>query len=340
MASKKQENFVRWAAQSPRRVVPLMGYPGIRLTGGTVKAHLFNWRLQADALTALAERYNPDAVFVFMDLSLEVDALGAPIRYPLHDRPTVEEPIVRTVSDLEQVSQRHFLDHCRVQVVLRTLRELKRSLPLPVGGYVTGPFTLAGLMMGAVQAAESTLTQPAFLHRVLEYSTGLICRYLRAQAEEGADFVAVLEPSAAFLSPRAFAEFSAAYVSQVVQESPVPCILHICGDARPLLPTMASTGVQGLSLDWPVDLRSAAAQAGPGIVIMGNIDPGSVMARGRAQEVEEAVQTLLDQMADVPNFILSTGCDLPPETPFENLETFVRVARTHAALGQPVRQAV
>jgi uroporphyrinogen decarboxylase len=292
-----------------------------------MKAHLFNAGLQTRALTALAERFAPDALFIFMDLSVEADALGAPVRYPLHETPTVERPVLRRPSDLEGLTAEHFLDHCRIQVFLRTLRGLKRSLDLPVGGYVVGPFTLAGLLMGAAEAAEATLVHPDFLHRVLRFTTSVIDSYLQAQVEEGADLIAILEPSAAFLSPGAFGEFSAAYVAGLVQRCKVPCVLHVCGDASALIPQMAATGVEGLSLDAPVNLPEAARQVDSRVVLIGNIAPASVMARGSVSDVERAVQTLLEAMSGVPNFILSTGCDLPPETPLENIEAFMRIAR-------------
>jgi len=54
-------------------------------------------------------------------------------------------------------------------------------------------------------------------------------------------------------------------------------------------------------------------------VLIGNVDPVGVMLNGSADEVANAVRKLLDEMSDVENFMLSTGCDLPYETPHENI---------------------
>jgi uroporphyrinogen decarboxylase len=65
----------------------------------------------------------------------------------------------------------------------------------------------------------------------------------------------------------------------------------------------------------------------PDVVLIGNVDPVGVMLNGDADQVADAVRKLLDSMSDVENFILSTGCDLPYETPHENIDAFMDEGR-------------
>lgn len=51
------------------------------------------------------------------------------------------------------------------------------------------------------------------------------------------------------------------------------------------------------------------------------------MLYGSVGEVETEVRILLVEVAETPNFMLSTGCDLPFETPEVNIEAFMRTAR-------------
>jgi uroporphyrinogen decarboxylase len=39
------------------------------------------------------------------------------------------------------------------------------------------------------------------------------------------------------------------------------------------------------------------------------------------------VTELMRKMKPYKNFILSTGCDIPPQTPIENLKAFMEAAR-------------
>jgi len=41
------------------------------------------------------------------------------------------------------------------------------------------------------------------------------------------------------------------------------------------------------------------------------------------------VNELFESMDFYPNFVLSTGCDLPQEVPFENIEAFMEKGRKY-----------
>jgi uroporphyrinogen decarboxylase len=58
------------------------------------------------------------------------------------------------------------------------------------------------------------------------------------------------------------------------------------------------------------------------IVIMGNIDPAGVIRMGTPDRVREETLALLNKCSKYPNFVLSSGCDIPPMTPWENIDAF------------------
>jgi uroporphyrinogen-III decarboxylase len=90
---------------------------------------------------------------------------------------------------------------------------------------------------------------------------------------------------------------------------------------------MIDTGAEGLSLDSVVDFPAVAASLPPEVVLIGNVDPVGVMRDGTPAAVRAAVTSLCDSMRRYPNYILSTGCDLPPDTPFENIAAFMETGR-------------
>lgn len=57
-------------------------------------------------------------------------------------------------------------------------------------------------------------------------------------------------------------------------------------------------------------------------LIMGNIDPVGIMKMKSSEEVKSYVGKLLNETSGFGNFVLSTGCDLPPNVPKENIEAF------------------
>lgn len=311
-----------------RLVVPLMGFPGTQLTHSTIWQNEFNADLQYRTIAALVERFTPDAAFFFMDLAVEAGAIGLPVLFPASGSPSVKQHPVKRIEDLAQFEVVDVRYDARVRAYVDVMRRMKAGLDVLAGAYVIGPFTLAGLMMGATQIALATIQDPDLVHAAARFATDVIIRYGEQLVEAGADMVCVLEPTATFISPKAFREFSGRYVKKIVEALETRSILHICGDTKHLVEPMCETGVQGLSLDAPMDFPATIERMPEDVVLIGNVDPVRVMVNETPDEVRDSVRALLDRMAPYPNFILSTGCDLPPETPLENIRAFMEAGRT------------
>jgi uroporphyrinogen decarboxylase len=212
---------------------------------------------------------------------------------------------------------------------------MKVGLPENVikGAYVTGPYSVAALLMGADEAAMASILEPEKLNKVCEATTEKIQEYVSMLISAGAEVIAILEPTAVMLGPKQFNRFSARYVKHIVESckySKVSTVYHTCGNTMHLINEMAESGVDGLSLDSKeagVDLKEAAKILTKYVVLIGNINPSNVMLRGTPEEVKAEVNQLLTDMQPYPNFILSTGCDLPQETPAENIAAFMDAGR-------------
>ena len=58
------------------------------------------------------------------------------------------------------------------------------------------------------------------------------------------------------------------------------------------------------------------------VLVMGNLDPVGVFKMGTVEEIREATLNLLQKTSEYDNFVLSSGCDIPPEEPVGNIESF------------------
>ena len=325
-------NWVERLGRLP--VAPLIGYPGARLTGTTLRENLFDAETHTNSLRAIASRWHPDILLPMMDLSVEAAALGLSVRFPDNESPTVEEHPVRRLADLERFAATDILADPRLQAFLHTISDLADREEASLGAYVVGPFTLAGLLMGANEAAIATIRNPDLVHEVLQFSTQVSRSYAYACVEAGADLVVILEPTAVLLSPMAFSEFSGQYVQSIASGCAALSVLHICGDTSALLDGMCETGVHGLSLDSVVDFGAAVKNVPESVVLIGNIDPVRVMGAADPSVVTGAVRDLIEAVNGHKNFILSTGCDLPLETPLENIDKLIDTARPARSVGE------
>lgn len=323
-------------AKGKRLVAPLAGFPGCDILGVSIKLAQQNHAMHYNCIEALVHRLKPDAAFMMMDLSVEANALGLPVRFPIHETSTVEHHPIENLAELDKLRTVNILCDARIQSYIKTVEMMRLGLPdnVLVGAYIIGPVTLAGLLEGAQKVAMDSVLEPDRLKALCEFSTSVIIEYARALVNAGANLMCILEPTAAILAPKEFAMFSGHYISHIIESykySSVDSIYHTCGNTMHLVKEMAACGVTAVSLDSPdtgVDLAKVA-QMIPETVVIGNVNPTSIIKDGTVEDVKNETEKLLEQMKPYPNFILSTGCDIPPGAPIENLTTFMDTGRNY-----------
>lgn len=315
-----------------RIVAPLLGFPAVKEAKTTIKLAQQNADEHMKVIRRIQKIWSPDVIFTLMDLSVEANALGRKTHFPINEAATVTGMDYESERDLSRLKNINILDDGRLQSYVETMRRMKEELPKSTlrGAYVTGPYTLAGLIMGAENAAIQTIADPEDFHKLCRMCSEKVLDYTRLLIESGAQMVAVLDPSAMMLGPDSFREFALEYVNPITafcHEHDVAAILHVCGNTEHLLGEMNASGVDALSLDSDVDFTKAAKVIDEKIALIGNLCPTGKIMSGSSDEVQQDVEKLLASMQDVPNFILSTGCDLPIEVPENNVTAFMETAR-------------
>ena len=58
------------------------------------------------------------------------------------------------------------------------------------------------------------------------------------------------------------------------------------------------------------------------VLVMGNVDPVSSFRNGTPESIRNDTLQLLNSCGEHPNFVISSGCDIPPATPWENIDAF------------------
>jgi len=82
---------------------------------------------------------------------------------------------------------------------------------------------------------------------------------------------------------------------------------------------MINTKAQCISLDQNVDLINIINKVPKDIVIMGNIDPLFVL-NSNYEEIYNKALELNISLKNIDNYIFSTGCILPNQTPNINIK--------------------
>jgi len=311
--------------------MPIAVYPGLALTGARVRDIVTNPQAQFDAQLALHERFRTPFVLSAMDLSTEAEAFGCAIHSTDGEVPSVTGRLVTNLEQAQKLAVPRPGDR-RTAVYLETVRRLRQlpDKPLVIGNCL-GPFSLTARLVGVSEAMEMTLTEPDLIHVLLEKSAAFLTAYVRAFKESGADGVFMAEPAAGLLSPRSMSQLSSAYIKQIgaaVADGHFTLILHNCAAKLLHLPAVLETGLKTFHFGAPMDIVAALGQVPADVVLCGNLDPTGVFVQLPPAEITARVTVLLASTAKHRNFVISSGCDIPPTAPLAGLDAFFEAMKS------------
>jgi MtaA/CmuA family methyltransferase len=173
--------------------------------------------------------------------------------------------------------------------------------------------------------------------RLIAYTTTVARHFAAAQIAAGADFIGICDPTASLVGPSFYRELVWPGQKAIVDEVKTKgsqARLHICGNTRRILTPMGELGCAIVDLDAPTPMGEARTQMGPSITLLGNIDPVRVLRNGTPAAVTSALAECHAQVG--PRYIVGAGCEVPRDTPPDNLAALVAYAREHTA--QPAAQ--
>ena len=312
--------------QAKRVAIPIMTHPGIELIGKQITDAVMDGGIHFRAIEALARRFPMAASTTIMDLTVEAEAFGAGLHLEENNIPSIAGRLVTDYAGVRELSV-PTLDAKRIPQYLKADELAARHLDIPVFAGCIGPFSLAGRLYGMTEIMISIYIEPETVALLLEKCTEFLLRYCQAIKQTGVAGVLMAEPAAGLLSNddcRAFSSVHVRRIVEAVQDESFTVILHNCGNTGHCTPAMLATGAGGYHFGNRADMVEALRMCPDEVPVMGNIDPVAVLKQAVPEQVYAETFALLERTADFPNFILSTGCDVSPHTPIENIEAFYR----------------
>ena len=304
--------------------MPIMTHPGIELIGKKVIDAVKDGQTHYEAVMALRKRF-PQSVAstTILDLSMEAEAFGANIVFDDNEVPTVSGRMLESAADVEAL-QIPSLDTKRVPEYLKANRLAAAELDVPLFGGCIGPFSLAGRLYDMTELMMAMYIEPETANLLLDKCTQLILEYCKQIKASGSAGVVMAEPAAGLLSNDDCQAYSSRFVKTIVdavQDDNFVVMLHNCGNTGQCTKAMIETGAAALHFGNAIDMAQVLEEVPADIAVSGNINPVEIMKFGTPQQVEDVAKQLIKLADKHNNFILSTGCDVPPETPFENIES-------------------
>jgi Uroporphyrinogen-III decarboxylase len=309
-----------------KKAMPILSFPCVQLLGISVKDLIFSSDLQAHGMKAIADRTDAAASVSMMDLSVEAEAFGAEIRFSEDEVPVVIGHIIETEEQAEALTVPK-VGAGRTKLYIEAIEKACQLITdRPVFAGVIGPFSLSGRLLDVSEAMIYCYDDPDMVHKVLKKATAFIIDYIKEYKAVGASGVIIAEPLAGLLTPAFNEEFSAAYVKKIVdalRDDNFAVIYHNCGGGTPkMTEAILSTGADAFHFGNAIDMVQILELFPCDTLVMGNIDPASQFRNGTPQSVREATLKLLESCRNYPNFVISSGCDIPPLSKWDNIDTF------------------
>ncbi len=304
------------------------------LAGISVDEYVRDGKTLANCQLKALKHYGYDAVFSVMDVNVETESLGSVLRYCKNQYPVIERYALSPEDDWNRLALPDPRKAGRMPEMLKAIGILRREVgnEVLVVGCVMGPFTLTTQLLGLETTLYLAIDDPKRLEHLMDYATEVVIRFGQAQLQAGAHLPVVFDPSAstAVVPPQFFREFELPRLQRVfralLEAGAASNWLHIAGPVGPILPYYPKAGVNIANFDYNVN----AAEAGNALsatCLDGNIK-SLMFVDGSPAEIKEEALRLLRVFRDRGGFILSSGCEIPPESKPENVSAMVDAART------------
>lgn len=261
-----------------------------------------------------------DAVILFSDILTILDGLNIRYDFPEGVGPVVLDPLENIRIIEPQIAYTH---------ISESIRELKKTLKVPLLGFAGAPFTIASYLIEGKTSRDLLKTkqwlfrEPTSFMRLIDQITDATIAYLNWQIDAGVDAVQLFDSWANALNITEMRQVclkSMGKVVEAMQKRNIPIILFARGSCL-FAQELASLHPSAISLDWSGDLVDISRRIPGHIAVQGNLDP--MVLFGPQELIHSKAEALLEGMKHHPGYIFNLGHGVLPETPFENVQFLV-----------------
>jgi uroporphyrinogen decarboxylase len=306
----------------------LAGYAGIDTLDYFLREDVW-LRINRDLLERFPDVAWIPGFWIEYGMAAEPSAFGARVIWH-HNRPPSLEPVrggLAAVADIEPPDPR---EHGLMPLVLQRYANLEARL-LPEGIRIKmvaarGPFAVANWVLGASGLMLALTEQPDTIARFLDTVTTTIIAFLRAQLDtlREPEGILLLDDLVGMISPQMFEQFARPLFSRIFAEfDGLIKVLHNDTPCMHLVKPFATLSFDVFNFSHAMDIGIVQA-AMPGIALMGNVPPYTVMAEGTSAQVEQSARECIRKTGG-RELILSAGGGVSPGTPASAIDALVRV---------------
>ncbi len=330
-----KRNVMRWLEEwkkaSVKKAFPILFFPAAQLMEMSVQELISSSENLAKGMKLVSDRVDSSAAISLMDLSVEAECFGSKIIFSESEVPTVKGNVITEMEEVEEL-QIPAIGTGRTGIYVDAIRKASQIIQdRPVFAGMIGPYSLAGRLLDVTEIMYLCYDDPEMVEALLEKVTEFLISYGIAYKKAGAHGIMIAEPLAGLLSPAMEAEFSAPFVKKIVkalQDENFLVIYHNCGDNTiQMIDSILTIGAGAYHFGNSIDIEEMLKRVPKDTLVMGNIDPASQFRNGTPESIRKTTLELMERCCNYSNFVISSGCDIPPMAPWENIDAFFDAVR-------------
>jgi MtaA/CmuA family methyltransferase len=301
------------------------------------------YALDADAhfrgQMAVSRAYDIDHVSGISDPAVEASDLGAAIIYRDDSPPAMDdnEPLLLDPARLLSLKVPDPASTPRMGKRIAVIAKLAKECrgEKAVEGWIEGPIAESCDLRGVSRIMMDFFDQPSFVRDLVAFVTEVELAFARAQIDAGADYIGMGDAAASLMGPDLYRQFVWEAEKTFIRRlhgMGVKVRLHICGDITPLLGMLSEVEADMVDLDSMVSVSEARQKLGAGACLAGNLNPVSAVRNGTPRSIQDGLAQCFRDAGSAA-YAVAGGCEIPRDTPAENLRAMGEFARSPRPAG-------
>ncbi len=281
-------------------------------------------------------------IVMLIDLTVEAEAFGCETIYPVMDtaHPNYDDPFIKGPEDYKKIKSINPRETKRMKGIIDATAALSKKIGTShaIVGFVYGSLGTLSMMRGPEKFFMDLVEYPDEVMEAIEIMDDVLAEYAVAQQEAGAHAVCYdnLYASESILSKPLWRKFEAKGMMKVckaIQDTGALVVHHNCGNGIYFDEIIEHGIPHAISHAYVADdvdsWEEQKEKWGSKVCSIGWMPPGPVAMLGDEEEIEEETKAEIEIYKPNGGYIMSTGCEYPPNAPLKNAKLIVDAAKKY-----------
>jgi uroporphyrinogen decarboxylase len=321
---------------------PLVCGASRRVYGVTYAEWAQDGELAAKCMLQAQELIGFDGMLTLVDLSVEAADFGQEMVFPVEDtpHPNYDHPLIKKPEDYLKIERIDPTKSTRMKEMLKYCDILgnERAKTVALMGFVYGPLGILSMMRSAEGLFRDCMKNKEYVMKAEEVITDVLVDYIKAMCKTGVHAVVLdtLFASQCIMNKNMWKEIEGPFAKRLAdttRECGAMVIVHNCGNGVYFDVQMETMNPVAISFAYTPDdckdMVEAKQKWGDKTTLIGYVNPAAYMFLGTPEEAKQECKRQIEELKKGGGFILSTGCEFPPNGSLLNAIAMMEAAELY-----------